>query len=119
MGGVEITSEAFKKDIIWFPYILSLAVVLFAFSTIITWSYYGMKAWTYLVGNNIFAENFYKIVFCIFIIIGSSAELDSVIHISDAMIFAMALPNVIGMYFLASELKRDLYKYKKSFLNNN
>ena len=119
MGGVEITSEAFKKDIIWFPYILSLAVVLFAFSTIITWSYYGMKAWTYLVGNNIFAENFYKIVFCFFIIIGSSAELDSVIHISDAMIFAMALPNVIGMYFLASELKRDLYKYKKSFLNNN
>ena len=99
--------------------ILSLAVILFAFSTIITWSYYGMKAWTYLVGNNIYAENFYKIVFCIFIIIGAASELDSVIHFSDAMIFAMAFPNVIGMYFLASGLKSDLYKYKKSFLNNN
>ena len=117
--GVELTSKAFKKDISWFPYILSLAVVLFAFSTIITWSYYGMKAWTYLVGNNIYTENFYKIIFCTFIVIGAASELDSVIHFSDAMIFAMAFPNVIGMYFLASGLKSDLYKYKKSFLNNN
>jgi len=78
-----------------------------------------MKAWTYLVGNNIYAENFYKIIFCIFIVIGVASELDSVIHFSDAMIFAMAFPNVIGMYFLASGLKIDLYKYKKSFLNND
>ena len=119
VSGVELTSKAFKKDISWFPYILSLAVILFAFSTIITWSYYGMKAWTYLVGNNIYAENFYKVIFCIFIIIGAASELDSVIDFSDAMIFAMAFPNVIGMYFLASGLKSDLYKYKKSFLNNN
>ena len=116
ISGVELTSEAFKKDISWFPYILSLAVILFAFSTIITWSYYGMKAWTYLVGNNVFAENFYKVIFCIFIVIGAASELDSVIHFSDAMIFAMAFPNVIGMYFLASELKNDLNKYKKNFL---
>jgi len=119
VSGVELTSQAFKKDISWFPYILSLAVILFAFSTIITWSYYGMKAWTYLVGNNIYAENFYKIIFCTFIVIGAASELDSVIHFSDAMIFAMAFPNVIGMYFLASGLKSDLYKYKKTFLNNN
>ena len=116
ISGVELTSKAFEKDISWFPYILSLAVILFAFSTIITWSYYGMKAWTYLVGNSIFAENFYKIIFCTFIIIGAASELDSVIHFSDAMIFAMAFPNVIGMYFLASELKGDLNKYKKKFL---
>ncbi len=116
ISGVELTSKAFKKDISWFPYILSLAVILFAFSTIITWSYYGMKAWTYLVGNSIFAENFYKIIFCIFIIIGAASELDSVIHFSDAMIFAMAFPNVIGMFFLASELKKDLNNYKKKFL---
>ena len=116
ISGVELTSKAFKKDIIWFPYILSLAVILFAFSTIITWSYYGMKAWTYLVGNSIIAENFYKIIFCIFIIIGAASELDSVIHFSDSMIFAMAFPNVIGMYFLASELKNDLNNYKKKFL---
>ena len=119
ISGVELTSEAFKKDISWFPYVLSLAVILFAFSTIITWSYYGMKAWTYLAGNSIYAENFYKIIFCIFIIIGAASELDSVIHFSDAMIFAMAFPNVIGMYFLASELKKDLFNYKKSFLNND
>ena len=75
-----------------------------------------MKAWTYLVGNNIFAENFYKIIFCFFVIVGAASELDSVIHFSDAMIFAMAFPNVIGMYFLASELKNDLNKYKKKFL---
>ena len=116
ISGVELTSAAFKKDISWFPYILSLAVILFAFSTIITWSYYGMKAWTYLVGNSTFAENFYKLIFCIFIIIGAASELDSVIHFSDAMIFAMAFPNVIGMYFLASELKKDLNNYKKKFL---
>ena len=116
ISGVELTSQAFKKDISWFPYILSLAVILFAFSTIITWSYYGMKAWTYIVGNSIFAENFYKIIFCIFIIVGAASELDSVIHFSDAMIFAMAFPNVIGMYFLASELRYDLNIYKKKFL---
>ena len=116
ISGIELTSKAFEKDITWFPYILSFAVILFAFSTIITWSYYGMKAWTYLVGNNIFAENFYKIIFCFFVIVGAASELDSVIHFSDAMIFAMAFPNVIGMYFLASELKNDLNKYKKKFL---
>ena len=75
-----------------------------------------MKAWTYLVVNSIFAENFYKIVFCLFVILGAASELDSVIHFSDAMIFAMAFPNVIGMYFLASELKGDLNNYKKKFL---
>ncbi len=116
ISGVELTSQAFKKDISWFPYILSLAVILFAFSTIITWSYYGMKAWTYLVGNNIFAENFYKIIFCLFIIVGAASDLGSVIHFSDAMIFAMAFPNVIGMYFLASGLKKDLKNYKKKFI---
>ena len=116
ISGVELTSQAFKKDISWFPYILSLAVILFAFSTIITWSYYGMKAWTYLVGNNIFTENFYKIIFCLFIIVGAASDLGSVIHFSDAMIFAMAFPNVIGMYFLASGLKKDLKNYKKKFI---
>lgn len=111
LSGVQLTSAAFAQDISWFPYILALAVVLFAFSTMISWSYYGVKAATYLFGETALAENGYKLVFCVFTMLGAVMQLDAVIAFSDSMIFAMSLPNVIGLYIMAPEVKRALAVY--------
>jgi alanine or glycine:cation symporter, AGCS family len=91
--------------------VLSLVVFLFAFSTMISWSYYGLKAWTYIFGNTKVSDFSYKFIFCVFVVIGASMDLGSVIDFSDAMIFAMSFPNMIGMYLLAPEVKRDLQSY--------
>lgn len=109
--GVVLTSRAFETGAIWFPYLLAVIVTLFAFSTIITWSYYGVKSATFLFGENAFAEYGYKIIFLLCIVIGTSADLKHVIGFTDAMIFAMAIPNVIGLYLLAPEIRRELKKY--------
>jgi AGCS family alanine or glycine:cation symporter len=111
MEGVSLTSRAFEDGISFFPYILAFTVFLFAYSTLITWSYYGLKAATFLFGEKQIVEMTYKIIFCIFIVIGASSALDHIIGFSDAMIFAMAIPNLIGLYLLAPELKSDLKKY--------
>jgi AGCS family alanine or glycine:cation symporter len=109
--GVALTSAAFESAIPWFPWVLTVAVMLFAFSTMISWSYYGLKAWTYLFGESVITDAVYKILFLLFIVAGSSMELGSVITFSDAMIFAMAFPNVLGMYFLMPVVKRELDVY--------
>lgn len=109
--GVSLTSRAFASTISWFPYILLLAVILFALSTMISWSYYGLKSWTYLFGESKFNDIVYKVIFCVFIITGSVLPLTSVFYFSDAMIFAMAFPNVLGLYILAPEINRDLKSY--------
>jgi AGCS family alanine or glycine:cation symporter len=109
--GVALTSSAFESSISWFPWILTLAVVLFAFSTMISWSYYGLKAWTYLFGESIITDTVYKLMFLFFVVIGSSMELGSVIDFSDAMIFAMAFPNMLGIYFLLPVVKKELNEY--------
>ncbi|MCW8334859.1 alanine/glycine:cation symporter family protein [Vibrio paucivorans] len=111
LAGVELTSAAFGSAISWFPYILAIAVVLFAFSTMISWSYYGLKAWTYLFGESKTAELIFKVKFCVFVVIGSAMNLGPVIDFSDAMIFSMALVNIIGLYILVPEIKRDLADY--------
>jgi AGCS family alanine or glycine:cation symporter len=111
--GVELTSAAFGSVNEWFPYILSIAVILFAFSTIVTWSYYGLKSWTYIVGDTERKANCFKILFCLSVIVGSSSTLTNVIGFSDAMIFAMAFPNVIGLFILSKKLIRDLKRDKK------
>ncbi|MBL1148578.1 MAG: alanine:cation symporter family protein [Pseudomonadota bacterium] len=116
MEGVELTSRAFASAFSWFPYILGIAVILFAFSTMIAWSYYGLKAFTYLVGENKILGTLYKLVFCSVIILGAAANLSNVIGFTDAMIFAMALPNVIGLYVLAPGLKKDLKAYYKGVI---
>ncbi len=108
LKGIALTSSAFESGISWFPYVLTFAAVLFAFSTMISWSYYGMRAWTYLFGHGKTQENSYKILFLIFIVIGSSVKLGAVLDFSDAMLFAMSLPNVIGLYLLAPVVKREL-----------
>ena len=106
-----LTSSAFESVISWFPYVLTIAVVLFAFSTMISWSYYGYQAWSYLFGRSKRVEYTYKILFCIFVIIGSAASLGSVLDFSDAMIFAMMVPNMVGLIILAPKVKEELNKY--------
>jgi AGCS family alanine or glycine:cation symporter len=109
--GVALTSAAFESSISWFPLVLTLAVVLFAFSTMISWSYYGLKAWTYLFGESLITDIVYKIMFLFFVVVGASMQLGSVIDFSDAMIFAMAFPNVLGIYFLMPVVKREMDEY--------
>lgn len=109
--GVALTSTAFASAISWFPWVLTVAVVLFAYSTMISWSYYGLKAWTYLFGESRITDIVYKVLFLAFVVIGSSMQLGSVIDFSDAMIFAMAFPNIIGIYFLLPVVKREMNEY--------
>jgi len=111
-GGVEITSAAFEQSISWFPLVLTAAVVLFAFSTMISWSYYGYQAWTFLFGRKKWLEYLYKFIFCLFVIVGAAASLGSVIDFSDAMIFAMLVPNIIGLVILAPVVSKELKTYK-------
>ncbi len=110
-AAIDLTSRSFASVIPWSPIVLSVAVILFALSTMISWSYYGLKAWTYLFGDSKKSENTYKILFCLFVIIGSAISAQSVFGFGDAMIFAMCFPNVLGLYFLAPEIKKDLKNY--------
>ena len=107
-----LTSSAFESAISWFPYVLTIAVVLFAFSSMISWSYYGFQAWTFLFGRSKQVEYSYKILFCLFVIVGAAASLGSVIAFSDAMIFAMMVPNMIGLFILAPKVKKELARFK-------
>ena len=114
-SGVALTSMAFGSAISWFPIVLTVAVILFAFSTMISWSYYGLKAWGYLFGESKASSNTFKLLFLVFVVIGSSMQLGAVIDFSDAMIFAMAFPNIIGLYFLLPVVKKELNSYWKKY----
>lgn len=109
LSGVALTSAAFGSVFGWFPYVLAMSVVLFAFSTMISWSYYGVKAWTYLFGEE--TAQIFRIIFCVFVVIGAAMKLDAVIDFADAAIFAMALINIIGLYILMPVVKRELDSY--------
>ncbi|WP_439881436.1 alanine/glycine:cation symporter family protein [Pontibacter sp. MBLB2868] len=109
--GIALTSTAFATVIDWFPLVLAAAVILFAFSTMITWSYYGLKSWTYLFGNNKAAEISFKVLFCAFVVLGAPIKLNSVVAFSDAMLFAMSIPNMIGLYLLAPVVKREMQAF--------
>lgn len=111
MGGISLTSSAFESVLSWFPSVLSLAVILFALSTMISWSYYGLKAWTYLFGENKSMELVYKAVFCVFVVIGASMSLGAVFNFGDAMIFAMCFPNILGLYFLIPNVRKAYDDY--------
>ena len=110
-AGVQLTSSAFESAFSWFPVVLTVAVILFAFSTMISWSYYGLKSWTFLFGENNFTDATYKVLFLFFVVLGSSMQLGAVIDFSDAMIFAMAFPNLLGCYFLLPVVKKELNEY--------
>lgn len=112
-GGATLTSAAFGsvEFLSWFPYVLVIAIFLFAFSTMISWSYYGLRAWTYLFGRTKLTELSYKFLFLVFIVIGSSVSLGAVLDFSDMMILSMALPNIVGLLLLSGEVRRDLKEY--------
>ena len=109
--GVELTAIAFDSVIPHFSIVLTIAVILFAFSTMISWSYYGMQGWKYLFGKGKITDLVYKVLFLLFVIVGASISLGAVIDFSDAMIFAMVVPNIIGVVMLSPVVKKELTKY--------
>ncbi len=109
--GAGITSKAFAQYIPFSSIFLTIAVVLFAVSTMISWSYYGLQSWKFLFGKGKAADLTYKILFLIFVIIGAAASMQSIWDFSDAMIFAMVFPNMIGLYFLFPVVKKQLKRY--------
>jgi AGCS family alanine or glycine:cation symporter len=111
VGGVDLTSMAYDSVIPGFRYVLTLAIILFAFSTMISWSYYGLQSWKFLFGRGKAADTTYKILFLLFVVIGAAATLDAVIKFSDAMILALVFPNMIGLLFLFPKVNQELKKY--------
>ena len=109
--GAGITSKAFAEYIPFSDIFLTVAVVLFAVSTMISWSYYGLQSWKYLFGRSYKSDLTYKLLFLSFVIIGSAASMNSIWAFSDAMIFAMVFPNMIGLYLLFPVVKNQLNKY--------
>ncbi len=113
ISGIELASNAFQSVIPFFPYILSMIAIMFAISTLISWAYYGQKAWTFLLGEGKKRVLTFNILYCIFIVIGSAMNVRSVIDITDAMMMAMTIPNIIVLFILAPEIKNDLKAYCK------
>ena len=111
VGGVDLTSMAFDSVIPHFSYVLTVAIILFAFSTMISWSYYGLQSWKFLFGRGKRADLTYKVLFLMFVVIGASTTLNAVIKFSDAMILALVFPNMIGLFFLFPRVKEELVKY--------
>ena len=119
INGIELSSSAFSSVIPFFPYVLAVVVILFALSTLISWAYYGQKAWNFLVGEGYKRSMIFQIIYCSFVVIGSVLNLKSVIDVTDAMMLAMSIPNIITMYILAPEIKEDLKEYcRKHNLGN-
>ena len=111
LGGVDLTSAAFDSAIPHFSIVLTVAVILFAISTMLSWSYYGLQVWKFLFGKGKISDIVYKLMFLIFVVIGASISLGAVIDFSDAMIFAMVFPNVIGLIILLPKVKEELKKF--------
>ena len=115
ISGIELASNAFQSVIPFFPYILSIIAILFALSTLISWAYYGQKAWTFMFGEGKKRAITFNLIYCIFIVIGSVMNVRSVVEITDAMMIAMCVPNIIVLYILCPEIKNDLIDYCKRF----
>jgi AGCS family alanine or glycine:cation symporter len=109
--GVAMTSAAFEREFSWFPIPLAFAALLFAFSTMISWSYYGLKGWTYLFGESERGQTIYKLIFCVFVALGCVVQLGPILDISDALVFLICVPNILGLYFLAPIVKREMNSY--------
>jgi len=125
LQGVNLTSAAFASVFSWFPYLLLAAVTLFAFSTLISWSYYGQKGFDYLFGSTgekLFGtrkvtDTIYRLLFLGCIVVGSSSSLMAVMDFSDMMVLCMAFPNIIGLLIMAPEVRKDLNSYMKRLKN--
>ncbi|MDC0029143.1 alanine:cation symporter family protein [bacterium] len=116
--GAGITSKAFAQYIPFSNIFLTIAVVLFAVSTMISWSYYGLQSWKFIFGRGYYADLTYKILFLLFIVIGAASSMSSIWAFSDAMIFAMIFPNMVGLFFLFPVVKKELGKYLDAIKNN-
>ena len=111
ISGVELTSAAFASVMPWFPYVLAVVIMLFAYSTMISWSYYGLEGFVYMFGASRTSKLIFNTTFCLFVVIGCTTQLTAVLDFSDAMIFAMALANILALYVLGPGVKRDLEVY--------
>ena len=111
INGVDLTSVAFDSAIPYFSIVLTIAVVLFAISTAISWSYYGLQSWKFLFGKGKVTDIVYKVLFLLFVVVGASSSLGAVIAFSDAMIFAMVFPNIIGLVLLSPKVRKELQAY--------
>ena len=111
ISGVELTSSAFASVIPWFPIPLAVVVILFAYSTMIAWSYYGLEGWIYLFGSKKSVKAVYNLIFCASVVLGCTTQLNAILDFSDAMIFAMALANMLALYLLAPVVRMELDSY--------
>ncbi|MDZ7827002.1 MAG: alanine/glycine:cation symporter family protein [Gammaproteobacteria bacterium] len=111
LDGIAMTSAAFERAVPFFPPLLAAAAILFAFSTMLAWSYYGLKGWTFLVGERPGAEAGFKLVFCAFVVVGAMIELRAVLDFSDAMVFLICIPNILGLYLLAPKVREEMTRY--------
>ena len=112
VSGIELTTRAFASTLSWSPVPLSIAAILFAFSTMIAWSYYGLKAFTYLFGDSMIVDVGFKLFFCLFVVLGASVELGALVDLSDALVFVVAIPNLLGLYLLAPIIRKELMRYE-------
>ncbi len=110
-SGAQLTSAAFESVFSWYGWVLFVAILLFCYSTMISWSYYGLKAWEYIFGDTKISGLIYKGLFLCFIIVGSSSKKGAVMDFSDLMILAMAVPNILALYILLPKAKEELNKY--------
>jgi AGCS family alanine or glycine:cation symporter len=111
LSGAGITSAAFSEYISFSGPFLTIAVVLFAVSTMISWSYYGLQSWMYVFGKGKVSDLTYKLLFLVFIVIGAAGDMSSVWAFSDAMILALVFPNMIGLFILFPKVRKELEKY--------
>lgn len=111
LEGVAMTSHAFAQTAPSAPYPIAVVALLFAVSTMIAWAYYGLKGWTYLVGEGKRAQQIYSAVFCLFIVVGAAIKLDAVLEISDALVFLLCVPNVLGLILLTPTVWRELRSF--------
>ena len=107
--GAALTAAAYGTVISWFPTILSISIFLFAFSTMISWSYYGERAWVYLFGSK--SSIIYKLIFLSFIVMASIVDTGIMVDFSFYLILGMALPNILGLYILSGDVKSELDVY--------
>jgi AGCS family alanine or glycine:cation symporter len=114
--GIEITSAAYASAFSWFPYLLLVASMLFAFTTLVSWAFYGAQAAAYLFGSSKVVDVGFKLALCLILSTGAAVSLSSIIDFIDSMLFGMCIPNIIALYLLLPELRRDVKAYEAKYL---
>ena len=112
VNGIELTTRAFTSTLSWSAPPLAVAAMLFAFSTMIAWAYYGLKAFTYLAGEGRLQDLGFKLFFCAFVVVGASVDLEAVVDLSDALVFVVAVPNLVGLYLMAPLVREEMQGYR-------